>query len=234
MKDYYKILGVSKNSTGSEIKKSYRTLALKYHPDRNPGDARAEDRFKEISEAYDVLSDYDKRDDFDKKSSMTTSSAFASAVKAKDPVDLRVNGDNVSVLVLLTDEEANDGCEKIVKFTDYSLCKDCNGTGSSKFSEEIGCPDCFSSGVTTVRITKQKGSYSAKIACPRCKGTRRSTKELCKSCNGQGYSKFINSMEVDICSGTKNSDYRIIKFKGKPSVNGGERGDLVIKFKINR
>ena len=258
-RDYYEVLGISKGASESEIKKAYRALAKKYHPDVNPGDANAEAMFKEINEAYEVLSDEDKRSKYDQYGH----AAFDPGAGAGGyggfggfggfgDVDLgdifgsffggggggsrqRRNGpqrgDDIEINVKLTFEEAVFGCKKEIKFPKYCKCASCNGTGSESGEVET-CPTCRGTGQRTVIQNLGGMRFQSSATCDRCHGTGRYFKSPCPSCHGSGIEKEMKSLTVTIPAGIDHGKGLAMRGEGHEGKNGGAPGDVFVMVSV--
>ncbi len=249
MKDYYKILGVSPQASQEEIKKAYRRLVLKYHPDRNPGDKEAEEKFKEINEAYEVLSDPEKRARYDSARSggffsrdfndigFDSFSEFfrdifedffgfgtsrSSRPRPETGADLRYE-------LEVTFEEAAKGAEKIIKIPKLGICPECGGSGARGEDLSI-CPTCGGRGVLTYR----EGFFTIRRTCHNCGGTGRVIKNYCPRCGGTGTVKVEKSLSIKIPPGVNNGTRLKIAGEGEPGRNGGPPGDLYIEIRLKK
>ena len=255
-RDYYEVLGVGKNAGDSEIKKAYRVLAKKYHPDMNPGDKEAEKKFKEASEAYAILSDPDKRRQYDQFghaafegggaggggfdfSGMDFGDIFgdifgdffggASRRSSNGPM----KGANIRASVRITFEEAVFGCEKELELVLKDECQDCRGSGAKPGTTPETCAKCGGKG--KVMFTQQSlfGMVQNVQTCPDCHGTGKVVKEKCPKCHGNGYISNKKKIAVSIPAGIDSGQSVRIREKGEPGVNGGPRGDLLVEVIIS-
>ncbi|MCI9124490.1 MAG: molecular chaperone DnaJ [Eubacterium sp.] len=255
-RDYYEVLGVGKNAGDSEIKKAYRVLAKKYHPDMNPGDKEAEKKFKEASEAYAILSDPDKRRQYDQFghaafegggaggggfdfSGMDFGDIFgdifgdffggASRRSSNGPM----KGANIRASVRITFEEAVFGCEKELELVLKDECQDCHGSGAKPGTTPETCAKCGGKG--KVMFTQQSlfGMVQNVQTCPDCHGTGKVVKEKCPKCHGNGYISNKKKIAVSIPAGIDSGQSVRIREKGEPGVNGGPRGDLLVEVIIS-
>ncbi len=244
-KDYYKILGVSKNATTDEIKRAYRELARKYHPDVNPGNKEAEERFKDINEAYEVLSDPEKRRNYDLmgdsffqpkseggfgytysgKSFFEDlfgdffSDLFSFGTKSRERED---KGQDIETEITITFKEAFEGTEKVINLNIDKPCFSCNQTGLNK-SEASICPKCHGTGL----ISDKKGSIIIQKSCDSCKGMGYVNLKVCSNCKGKGITYESEKLVIKIPAGIEDRQRLVIKNKGKASKTG-KRGDLYI------
>ncbi len=255
-RDYYDVLGVSKSAGEDEIKKAYRTLAKKYHPDMNPGDKDAEVKFKEVNEAYAVLSDSDKRSKYDRfghDAFDPTSGAggfggfggfsgadfdfgdiFSSffgggSTSSRSRANMPIEGDDVAARVSISFEEAAFGCKKEVNFARIESCPDCSGSGGSDIEK---CPDCNGTGRISVRQQTMLGYMQTQRPCAKCAGKGKIIKNPCKNCNGKGRIKINKKLEVNIPSGIDNRQNIILRGQGCAGINGGPSGDLIIEVTV--
>lgn len=241
--DYYEILEIHKESKNEEIKKAYRKMALKYHPDRNPDDKEAEEMFKKINEAYEVLSNEKKRAIYDKygKAGLDSSasggfgggfsnmqdffeeisSIFGGRSRRKNTSGARFNAD-LGVELKLSFKEAAFGCKKNIDITYQSICLDCKGSGAEN-NEHTNCQTCGGAG----QVYVSAGFMQLSQTCPTCQGLGKIPKNKCKQCSGLGYKKVKENIEVNIPEGIDTQMRLIISGKGN-EVESGVRGDLYI------
>ena len=237
--EYYEILQVSKTATKSEIKKAYRKLAMKYHPDRNPGDKEAEEMFKKINEAYEVLSNDEKRAIYDQYGKagldghMGSSGGFSGfedifeeffgfggkKAQKQTPYNL-----DILVEVTLEFKEAVFGVKKEIDIEYYSICKTCDGSGAKKSHT---CPTCNGQGQVFIR----QGFMSIGQTCPTCSGSGIIIDEKCDECNGKGYKVNKDKVEIDLPAGVDNGMRMRIPNKGNEYFDGS-RGDLYIQINV--
>ena len=257
-RDYYEVLGVERNADEATIKKAYRALAKKYHPDMNPGDKEAEKKFKEASEAYAVLSDADKRRQYDQFGHAAFEGGAGGAggfdFSGMDMGDIfgdifgdffgggrsrRANngpmrGANLRASVRITFEEAVFGCEKEIEITLKDECAKCHGTGAKPGTSPETCTKCGGKG--KVMYTQQSlfGMVQNVQTCPECNGSGKVVKEKCPDCRGTGYIASRKRIKVSIPAGIDNGQSVRIREKGEPGVNGGPRGDLLVEVVVSR
>lgn len=253
-RDYYEVLGLSKGASDSEIKSAYRKLAKKYHPDMNPGDKEAEEHFKEVNEAYAVLSDSDKKAKYDQYgyAAFDPSSGMGGGFGGFDFGDMGgfgdifssffgggqtrrngpVEGDDVGVRVSLTFEEAVFGAKKEVAYSVTQKCSECSGTGAAKGTSPKTCPDCNGTGQTRVNQRTPFGMMQSTRQCDRCRGTGKIIETPCKKCRGNGYERVQKKLEVSIPAGIDNGQRIVLRGKGCDGRNGGRAGDLVITVSV--
>ena len=257
-RDYYEVLGVSKGASDDEIKKAYRKLAKKYHPDLNPGDKTAEANFKEVNEAYEILSDKDKRARYDQfghagvdPNFNPNGGGFGGFGGFTDMGDIDLGdlfgsffgggfggggsrrnapqkGETIRAGVTISFEEAAFGCEKEVTVSRTEQCDVCKGTGCAPGTTAEVCPDCHGSG--TVRIQRGGGgfSFSTTTSCPKCRGTGKIIHQPCKTCNGAGTVRKQKKLAVTIPAGIDNGQAVSLRGQGGAGRNGGPAGDLLI------
>lgn len=255
-RDYYEVLGVSKESSADEIKKAYRKLAKKYHPDMNPGDAEAELKFKEVNEAYDVLSDSDKKAKYDAYGHAAFdpsagggagggfggfggfgdvdlgdifSSFFggsSSSSSARRNGPMR--GEDINVRVTLTFEEAVFGVKKEINFNRVQKCADCSGSGAQKGTSATTCSTCGGSGQVRVQQRTPLGFMQSTRQCDACHGRGKIIEKPCSGCRGTGYVKVAKKLDVSIPAGIDDGRVVTVRGQGSDGRNGGPAGDLNI------
>ena len=260
-RDYYEVLGVDRNADDAALKKAYRVLAKKYHPDMNPGDAEAEKKFKEASEAYAVLSDPEKRRQYDQFGHAAFEGGGAGGAggfggfSSADFGDIfgdifgdffgggrrsgRANngpmkGANVRKGVRITFEEAIFGCEKELDVILKEPCKTCNGTGARPGTSPETCSKCGGKGQVVYTQQSFFGTVQNVQTCPDCHGSGKIIKEKCSDCGGTGYVSTKKTIKVSIPAGIDNGQSVRIRDKGEPGVNGGPRGDLLVEVTVSR
>ena len=260
-RDYYEVLGVDRNADDAALKKAYRVLAKKYHPDMNPGDAEAEKKFKEASEAYAVLSDPEKRRQYDPFGHAAFEGGGAGGAggfggfSSADFGDIfgdifgdffgggrrsgRANngpmkGANVRKGVRITFEEAIFGCEKELDVILKEPCKTCNGTGAKPGTSPETCSKCGGKGQVVYTQQSFFGTVQNVQTCPDCHGSGKIIKEKCSDCGGTGYVSTKKTIKVSIPAGIDNGQSVRIRDKGEPGVNGGPRGDLLVEVTVSR
>lgn len=261
-RDYYEVLGVSKDADDAAIKKAYRALAKKYHPDMNPGDAEAEKKFKEASEAYAVLSDAEKRRQYDQFGHAAFEGGAGGAggfggfdFNGADFGDIfgdifgdlfggggrrggRANngpmkGANIRKSIRITFEEAVFGCKKELEVILKDPCTTCGGTGAKPGTSPETCPKCGGKGQVVYTSQSFFGTVQNVQTCPNCGGSGKVIKEKCTSCSGTGYTSS-KKIEVTIPAGIDNGQSVRIREKGEPGTNGGPRGDLLVEVNVSR
>ena len=260
-RDYYEVLGVDRGADEATIKKAYRQLAKKYHPDMNPGDKEAEKKFKEASEAYAVLSDAEKRRQYDQFGHAAFEQGGGGAggfggfdFNGGDMGDIfgdifgdlfgggrsrRANngpmkGANVRTAVRITFEEAVFGCEKQLDLNLKDECTTCHGTGAKPGTSPETCPKCGGKGQIIYTQQSLFGTVRNVQTCPDCNGSGKIVKEKCADCHGSGYITKRKKIAVTIPAGIDNGQSIRIREKGEPGVNGGPRGDLLVEVQVER
>ena len=258
-RDYYEVLGVSKGASDSEIKKAYRVLAKKYHPDTNPGDAEAEKKFKEASEAYAVLSDSEKRSKYDQFghaafeggagggaggfdfSGMDMGDIFGDIFgdffgggRSRSSYNGPSKGANLRTAVRITFEEACFGVEKEIELNLKEECETCHATGAKPGTSPETCPKCGGKGQTVVTQQSLFGVIRNVTTCPECRGKGKIVKEKCPDCYGSGYITKKKKIQVSIPAGIDDGQCVRIRDKGEPGENGGPRGDLLVEVIVSR
>jgi molecular chaperone DnaJ len=247
-RDYYKVLDVARTATEVEIKKSYRRLAMKYHPDRNPNDHEAEEKFKECKEAYEVLTDAQKRAIYDQHGheglAARGGGAGFSAADAFSDIFGDVFGDifgggrrggrqvfrgaDLRYDLELDLEQAVFGHESEVEFTTLGECEACKGSGAAPKSKVVTCETCHGSG----QVRMQQGIFAVQQTCPRCKGRGQVITEPCDSCLGQGRSRRKKNLAVKVPAGVDNGDRIRLAGEGEAGRNGGPPGDLYVEIRV--
>lgn len=258
-RDYYEVLGVDKNADDAEIKKAYRVLAKKYHPDINPGDKEAEAKFKEASEAYAVLSDHEKRQKYDQFGHAAFDGSGGAGAGGfdfnfEDMGDIfgdifggmfgggrsqrnsngPQKGANLRTSVRVTFEEAAFGCEKEIELTLKDECTTCHGTGAKAGTTPVTCTKCGGKGQIVFTQQSLFGMVRNVQTCPECKGKGKIIKEKCPDCYGTGYKSSRKKIQVSVPAGIDNGQSIRIRGKGESGINGGERGDLLVEVVVSR
>lgn len=257
-RDYYEVLGVSKEATKDEIKKAYRKQALKFHPDKNPGDKKAEENFKEAAEAYEVLSNEEKKARYDRYGhagmgsngaggysghGMTMDDIFSSFGDifgdafggfggfggSRRGGQRRVNkGSNLRVKVKLNLQEIANGAEKKIKVTKYDACDSCGGTGAADPSGMASCSTCHGSGHVTRLTNTMLGQMQTTSVCPACGGEGKTITKKCTSCYGEGIVQKEDIIKINIPAGVGKGMQMTVSGKGNAPRRGGVNGDLLV------
>lgn len=257
-KDYYEVLGVDKGASEDDLKRAYRKLAKQYHPDMNPGDKEAELKFKEVNEAYEVLSDPEKKQKYDRYGhaafdpSMGGGAGFGGfggfgGGSGFDFGDIfssifgggssrgrssAIDGDDILAKVTISFEEAVFGCKKEVSFARIEACSECGSSGAAKGTKPESCSTCHGTGSVRVQQNVGFGFMETQRACSNCRGTGKIIKTPCKNCNGKGFVKINKKIEVTIPAGIDSEQRIILRGQGSAGRNGGVNGDLVIHVKV--
>ena len=261
-RDYYEVLGVEKGASADEIKKAYRKAAMKYHPDRNPGNKEAEEKFKEVGEAYEVLSDDDKRSRYDQYGFAGVDPNFnaggfgggagfdgfggfggfgdifseffgGGGRGGASAQNAPRRGENVMAQLELTFEEAAFGCEKEVAAQRIENCPNCSGTGSADGVIET-CPQCHGSGQVRTTQNFMGMQMQSTAVCPRCNGRGKIIKTPCSTCKGKGKVRKTNRVKVKVPAGVDAGQSVRVRGEGCVGANGGPSGDLLVEIYIKR
>lgn len=262
-RDYYEVLGVDKSADDAALKKAYRALAKKYHPDVNPGDQEAEKKFKEASEAYAILSDPEKRRQYDQFGHAAFDGGAGGGAGGFGGFDFNggdfgdifgdifgdlfgggsrrgranngpMKGANIRKNIRITFEEAIFGCEKELELILKDECTTCNGTGAKPGTSPEICPKCGGRGQIVYSQQSFFGMVQNVQTCPECNGSGKVIKEKCTSCQGTGYTSSKKKIKVSIPAGIDNGQCVRIREKGEPGTNGGPRGDLLVEVTVSR
>jgi molecular chaperone DnaJ len=254
-RDFYEILGVPKNASDEEIKKSYRKLAMKYHPDRNQGDASAEVKFKEAKEAYEMLSDAEKRAAYDQYGHAGVDpnmrgaagaggfggfgesfgdifgDIFGQARRQQGGGGRQVfRGNDLSYAMDITLEEAAAGKKTEIRIPSYDECDTCHGSGAKPGTSAKTCGTCQGQGVVQMR----QGFFSVQQTCPHCRGSGKIISDPCSPCHGQGKIKRQKTLEISIPAGIDDGMRIRSTGNGEPGTNGGPPGDLYIEIRLQK
>ena len=260
-RDYYEVLGLQKGASEDEIKKAFRQLAKKYHPDLNPGDKEAETKFKEVNEAYEVLSDKDKRGRYDQFGHAGVDPNFGAGGGAggwgtgSGGVDFDLGdifgsffgggfgggqtrrngpqrGESIRASVSVTFTEAAFGCEKEVTIQRSEQCTTCKGNGCAPGTTPEICPDCHGSGLVQVQQRTPLGVFASSRPCQRCRGTGRIIHQPCTDCGGSGAVRKRKTIKVNIPAGIDHGQTISLRGQGNAGKNGGPAGDLLITVMV--
>lgn len=256
-RDYYEVLGVSKGASDDELKKAYRKVAKKYHPDLHPNDKEAEEKFKEVNEAYGVLSDSEKRSRYDQFGHAGVDPNFGAGGGGAgfggfDFGDIfgdifgggfggfggggrrngPVRGRDVRQVVDITFEEAAFGTQKKLSITKQENCSACGGTGAKAGTSPVTCTRCGGSGQVKSQVRTPLGYMTNIGTCPECNGSGKIIKDPCRECRGTGKVRKNSVIEVDIPAGIDNGQTIQISGKGEPGERGGMTGDLLVTVRV--
>lgn len=257
-RDFYEVLGLQKGASDDEIKKAFRKMAMKYHPDKNPGDKAAEEKFKEINEAYAVLSDPDKKSKYDRfgHAGVDPNAGFGGGAGGfggfggfEDIFDMfggfgggfggsrgRKNGprkgSDLQKAITIDFKEAAFGTKKQIKINKYVKCKTCNGSGAEPGTSKKQCPTCGGTGEVRTAQRTPLGTFQSVSPCHDCNGTGEINESPCKDCGGSGKVRDTVTISVNIPAGVDNESVIPIKGQGEPGINGGPDGDLYIVINV--
>ena len=255
-RDYYEVLGVQKGASDTEIKKAYRKLAKENHPDLNPGDQGAEARFKEINEAYEILSDKDKRTRYDQFGFAGVDPSYGGGGYGGGGFDGSFDfgdlgdffgggfggasrsrsgpqrGESLRTSLSITFEEAAFGCEKEINLERVESCDTCGGSGAAPGTTPETCSNCGGTGTVQQRRQTPMGVFATTSPCPRCGGKGKMISSPCKSCNGTGQVRKRKTIKVSIPAGIDNGQIISLRGQGNAGKNGGPSGDLQIIISV--
>lgn len=256
-RDYYEVLGIQKGASDDEIKKAYRGMAKKYHPDLHPGDAEAEANFKEVNEAYEVLSDKEKRSRYDQFGHAGVDPNFGGGAGGGaygggfDFTDIfdsffgggfgggrRANpnaprrGSDVEANLVISFEEAAKGCKKTVSYQQIEDCEECHGTGAAAGTSPKTCPNCNGTGQVRINQRTPFGVVQSTTTCDRCHGTGKIIDTPCKACDGKGKVRRKKSIEITVPAGIADDQILNVSGKGNAGANGGPMGDLHVYVSV--
>ena len=260
-RDYYEVLGVQKGAGEDEIKKAYKKMARKYHPDLNPDNKEAEEKFKEVNEAYEVLSDSDKRARYDQFGHAGVDpnfgaggygggfdggfdfgdlgdifgsffgGGFGGGGRRSNP-NAPQRGESIRMNLAISFEEAAFGCQKSVTVERMEQCAACHGNGCAAGSSPETCPDCHGTGQVQVRRQTPMGVFATTSSCPKCGGKGKIIHNPCKSCHGAGVERKKKTIQASIPAGIDNGQTISIRGQGHAGKNGGPAGDLLITITV--
>jgi molecular chaperone DnaJ len=249
-RDYYEVLGVNRSATGEEVKRAYRKLAVKFHPDKNPDDAAAEEKFKELGEAYDVLMDAEKRAAYDRYGHAAFAHGPAPGRGFHDPFDIfrevfggagggifetffggaamrgedRQRGSDLRYDMQITLEEAAFGTEKEIEVRKLDTCEKCHGSGAEPGSRTVTCPACGGRG----QVVSARGFFQISQTCPRCRGVGQMIEKPCRHCQGEGRLEKLNRIKLKIPAGIQDASRLRSARNGEAGTRGGPQGDLYV------
>jgi molecular chaperone DnaJ len=253
-RDYYEVLGVGRNATEEEVKRAYRKLAVKFHPDKNPEDAQAEEKFKELGEAYDVLMDADKRAAYDRYGHAAFAHGGMPGRGFHDPFDIfrevfggagggifetffggatvhgedRQRGSDLRYDMQITLEEAAFGTEKEIEVRKLDICEKCQGSGAEPGSRTVTCPSCGGRG----QVVSSRGFFQISQTCPRCRGAGQMIEKPCRHCHGEGRLEKLSRIKLKIPAGIQDGSRLRSARNGEAGTRGGPHGDLYVVVHI--
>lgn len=260
-RDYYEVLGIGKGASQDEIKKAYRKMAKQYHPDVNPGNAEAEQKFKEVNEAYSVLSDEEKKAQYDQFGHAAFeqgggggysyggaggfgdfggfdmgdifSSIFGGGSSNRaNRAKAPVDGEDIVIRLVISFEEAAFGCKKEVSYPRVQKCSECSGTGAQKPSDVEKCSRCGGRGTVTMQQRTIFGMTQTSRPCPDCNGTGEIIKKPCSNCKGKKMVRITKKIDVDIPAGINDGQRVAFRSLGHEGRNGGYAGDLFVQVSV--
>ncbi len=253
-RDYYEVLGVARNVTEEDVKKAYRKLAMQYHPDRNPGDKTAEEKFKEVAEAYEVLRDADKRARYDRygheslRGSYSTSQEFEfdladalrtfmsegifadffGAGRSGRAAGGQLRGSDLQIRLKLALDEIATGVTKRIKIKHYVRCNTCSGSGAQPGSESVRCPVCNGTGERRQVSRSLFGQFINVTACQQCNGEGRIVRDPCRDCKGEGRREEETTLTLEIPAGVATGNYLTVRNEGHAGPKAGPPGDVIV------
>lgn len=258
-RDYYEVMGVPKNASEDEIKKAYRKLAKQYHPDLNPNDKVAETRFKEVNEAYEVLSDKEKRARYDQFGHAGVDPNFGGGAAGGSPFqgdfdfgdifnsvfggfggfggrqanpNAPRRGTDTETSIYISFEEAAKGCKQTITFQHVENCEECSGSGAKKGTSATTCSNCGGSGQVRVNQRTPFGVVQTARTCDKCHGKGKIIEQPCKECNGTGHVRKKKTLEINIPAGIANEQMLKVSGQGNAGTNGGPAGDLLLVVNV--
>lgn len=257
-RDYYEVLGVQKGASDDEIKKAYRACAKKYHPDLHPGDKECEEKFKEVNEAYEVLSDSDKKARYDQfghagvdpnygAGAGGSGSPFGQGIDIDDifssffggfggrrsnNANAPMRGSDIETTVYISFEEAAKGCKQTINYSCVTTCDDCHGTGAQPGTSLKTCSSCGGSGRVTINQRTPFGVVQTQRTCDACHGRGKIVDNPCKKCGGSGKQRKNKTVDVTIPAGIKDQQILNVSGRGNSGTNGGPAGDLHVYVNV--
>lgn len=259
-KDYYEVLGISKDATEADIKKAFKKLALKYHPDRNPDDKEAEEKFKEINEAYQVLTDSEKRARYDQYGTADFNGfeggfggggfdmgdlgdifgdifggfgGFGGGFSSRRNPNAPRKGSDLEVNLNLTFEEAVFGVDKDLKVNKNEKCSACGGTGGKDGAKPTTCDKCSGSGTVMSQKKTPFGTFATQTTCDKCRGTGQVIKDPCTTCRGTGQVREQKVISIKVPAGVDTGNVIPLRGYGNPGTNGGPNGDIYVNIFVS-